>query len=95
MSTDQSECAAWATQQTGSNPTAAAPAASTTATTAASGDSHGLVGGMNRRWEKREKRWGVDDSGQASSTAAPNPQQTNNYNRALDSCLSARGYTVR
>jgi hypothetical protein len=50
---------------------------------------------MNRRWEKREKRWGVDDSGQASSTAAPNPQQTNNYNRALDSCLSARGYAVR
>jgi hypothetical protein len=27
--------------------------------------------------------------------ATPNPQQTDAYNRALDACLSARGYTVR
>ena len=88
---DQSQCAAWATQQTGFTPAPAAP----TTTTNLSGESKGLVGGMNRRWDKREKRWGVDDSGQQQPAAAPNPQQTDNYNRALDSCLSARGYTVR
>jgi hypothetical protein len=95
VSTDQSQCAAWATQQTGFNPSAPPPATAAPATTASSGEPKGLVGGVNRRWERREKRWGVQEPSQQAPAAAPNPQQTDAYNRALDSCLSARGYTVR
>ena len=60
----------------------------------------GLFGGVNRRWERREKRWeharlGEQGILKESTASAPNPQQTDAYNRALDACLSARGYTVR
>ena len=93
VTADRSQCGAWATQQTGYNPSAPAPAAPATATSPEK--SGGLFGGVTRREERRE-RWEHQGSEQGSSSAsAPNPQQTDAYNRALDACLSARGYTVR
>ena len=59
------------------------------------GESVGLFGGVTRRWERREERWDSRGWGDQSATSTPNPQQTDAYNRALDACLSARGYTVR
>ena len=94
MTADQSQCATWATQQSGYNPSA--PPTAAPATPTSPDKSIGLVSGVNRRWERREKRWehrGWDTG--SSSASAPNPQQTDAYNRALDACLSARGYTVR
>jgi hypothetical protein len=98
VTADQSQCATWATQQTGYNPSAPATAASTTFN--APPMNVGLFGGISRReerreerWEHREQRWG--GSGHQGATPAPSPQQTDAYNRALDACLSARGYTVR
>jgi hypothetical protein len=61
------------------------------------GESVGLFGGVTRRWERREERWqrrGWDQQDPAAAPA-PNPQQADADNRALDPCLSARGYTVR
>ena len=94
VTTDQSQCATWATQQSGYNPSAQAAATPVTATSP--GESVGLFGGVTRRGDRREERW--DKRGwenKESPPAAPNPQQTDAYNRALDACLSARGYTVR
>ena len=51
----------------------------------------GLFGGIRRREERREarrERWHQENVAYAN-------QQHDAYNRALDSCLSARGYTVR
>jgi hypothetical protein len=63
------------------------------------GEHVGLFGGVTRRGDRREKRWEKrgweNKDSQESTPSAPNPQQTDAYNRALDSCLSARGYTVR
>ena len=90
VTADQGQCASWATQQTGYNPSA--PAAATPTSAISPGRSIGLFGGVSRREERREERrreW------EQSSASAPNPQQTDAYNRALDACLSARGYTVR
>jgi hypothetical protein len=98
VAADQSQCATWATQQTGNNPSA--PATTASAAPAPVPKNVGLVGGISRRnerraerWEGREKRW--EGSGQQGASSAPNPQQTDAYNRALDACLTARGYTVR
>ena len=94
VTADQTQCAAWATQQTGHNPSA--PATATPVTATSPGESVGLFGGVTRRNERRETRWEHRGWDQASSSAsAQNPQQTDAYNRALDACLSARGYTVR
>jgi hypothetical protein len=94
VTADQSQCGSWATQQTGYNPTA--PATAAPAAPAAPPPHLGLFGGISRREKRREERWERRGLGKDSSSApAPNPQQTDAYNRALDACLSARGYTVR
>jgi hypothetical protein len=97
VTADQGQCATWATQQTGYNPSA--PATATLVTATSPGESVGVFGGVTRRWDRREqrsdKRGGENKESQGSPSAAPNPQQTDAYNRALDACLSARGYTVR
>jgi hypothetical protein len=85
---DQSECGSWASQQTGFNPTA--PAGSWAGgSVAGTGGPVGLFGGIQRREERREfrrERW-------EGQTAADFRQD--GYGRALDACLSARGYAVR
>jgi hypothetical protein len=101
VTTDQTQCGQWATQQTGYNPNAPAMAAPVSPTPPPK--NLGLFGGISRRDERREERWERREerqeqrgAGQGSSSApAPNPQQTDAYNRALDACLTARGYTVR
>jgi hypothetical protein len=85
---DQSQCGSWASQQTGYNPNA--PAAGASAGTAArtSGPT-GLFGGIQRREERRDFRrqqW----TGQTNAAS-----QQDGYGRAVQACLSARGYTVR
>jgi hypothetical protein len=93
VTTDQNECGTWATQQSGYNPGAAAAATPVYATSP--GESVGLFGGVTRRWDRREARWerrGWDAQGSSSGSS---PQQADGYNRAIDACLSARGYAVR
>jgi hypothetical protein len=87
--TDQSECGAWASQQTGFNPNAA-PVGSSTAV-AASGTSSppGVFGGIQRREERRDLRR-QQLAGQGAAVS-----QQDGYMRALNACLTARGYTVR
>jgi hypothetical protein len=51
----------------------------------------GLFGGIERREERRQAR--REHRYQENVTYAA--QQHDAYNRALDSCLSGRGYTVR
>ncbi len=97
VTTDQSECGTWASQQSGYNPsepgTAAYAAASGSGPRVATlGQTvPGLFGGIERREERRlarrERRY--------QENVAYAGQQHDAYNRALDSCLSARGYTVR
>ena len=85
-----------ATQQTGYNPNAPKPTAPTAL--AAPPPNLGLFGGISRREDRREERWerrGLGEESSSASAPAPNPQQTDAYNRALDACLTARGYTVR
>jgi hypothetical protein len=96
VTTDQSECATWATQQSGYNPsqpgTAAAAASATPLHVSSLGQSvPGLFGGIQRREERREAR----RERRHEENVAYASQQSDAYNRALDSCLSARGYTVR
>jgi len=98
VTTDQSECGTWATQQSGYNPSQ--PGTAAWAASSGSGPLGtlnigqrfpGLFGGIQRREERREarrERWYEDNQTYAG-------QQQNSYNRALDSCLTARGYTVR
>lgn len=93
VTTDQSECAAWAAQQTGFDPSAPAPAAPVTATSP--GESVGVFGGVTRRWERRESRMQQRGWDPQDPAGAPNPQLTDAYHRALGACLTARGYTVR
>jgi hypothetical protein len=93
VATDQSQCASWATQQTGFNPNAPAPAQPVTVTSP--GESVGLFGGVTRRWERREERWERRGWTDPTSASTSNAQQSDAYNRALDACLTARGYTVR
>jgi hypothetical protein len=98
VTTDQSECGTWASQQSGYNPSQAGTAA--WATTGGSGPLGtaslgqrvpGLFGGIERREERRERR----RERRYEENLSYAGQQGDNYNRALDSCLSARGYTVR
>jgi hypothetical protein len=93
VTTDQSQCAAWATQQSGYNPGAAAAPAAVTATSP--GDSVGVFGGVTRRNDRREERWERRGWDVQESTPGSTPQQADGYNRALEACLTARGYTVR
>jgi hypothetical protein len=51
----------------------------------------GLFGGIQRREERREAR----RERRYDENMAYANQQQGSYNRALDSCLTARGYTVR
>ena len=92
VTTDQSECGTWATQQSGYNPTAAAAASGPGPWSATLGQRvPGLFGGIERREERRaarRERWHQENVAYAG-------EQQDAYNRALDSCLSTRGYTVR
>lgn len=86
--TDQSDCGAWASQQTGFNPNA--PAGSSAGTGVASTSSPpGVFGGIQRRDERRDLR-----RQQLAGQSAAGSQQ-DGYMRALNACLTARGYTVR
>ena len=97
MTTDQSECGTWASQQSAYNPsepgTAAYAAASGSGPRVATlGQTvPGLFGGIERREERRLAR----RERRSQENVAYAGQQHDAYNRALDSCLSARGYTVR
>jgi hypothetical protein len=96
VTTDQSQCGSWSAQQTGYNPNA--PAAAAPAALATPPPNLGLFGGISRRNDRREERWkrrGLGTDASSAPAPAPNPQQADAYNRALDACLSARGYTVR
>jgi hypothetical protein len=84
---DQSECGSWASQQTGFNPYAGRLLGG--GRVAGTDGPVGLFGGIQRREERRElrrERW----EGQAAAG-----YQQDGYGRALNACLSARGYAVR
>ena len=86
--TDQSECGAWASQQTGFDPNAPVGSSSQAGAAGASSPS-GVFGGIQRREERRDFR-----RQQLAGQSAAGFQQ-DGYMRALNACLTARGYTVR
>ena len=84
---DQSECGSWASQQTGFNPNAGRLLGG--GRIAGTDGPVGLFGGIQRREERRElrrERWEGQTAG---------GYQQDGYGRALNACLSARGYAVR
>ena len=86
--TDQSECGAWASQQTGFDPNAPVGPSPQAGAAGASSPS-GVLGGIQRREERRDLR-----RQQFAGQSAAGFQQ-DGYIRALNACLTARGYTVR
>ena len=86
--TDQSECGAWASQQTGFDPKAPVGSSSQAGAAGASSPA-GVFGGIQRREERRDLRR-QQLAGQGAAVS-----QQDGYMRALNACLTARGYTVR
>ena len=86
--TDQSECGAWASRQTGFDPNAPGGPSSGVGAAGASSPP-GVFGGIQRREERRDVR-----RQQLVGQNAAGSQQ-DGYIRALNACLTARGYTVR
>jgi hypothetical protein len=84
---DQSECGSWASQQTGFNPYAGRLLGG--GRIAGTDGPVGLFGGIQRREERRELR---RDRWEGQTAAG---YQQDGYGRALNACLSARGYAVR
>ena len=86
--TDQSDCGAWASQQTGFDPKAPVGSSSQAGAAGASSPA-GVFGGIQRREERRDLRR-QQLAGQGAAVS-----QQDGYMRALNACLTARGYTVR